>query len=181
MRIAISGTHFSGKSTLVDFLSQKLTAYEVFEEPYFILEEAGIEFSDPPAIEDFEEQMECSVDLVKNSPESSLFDRSPIDFLAYAMAISELTNEDFDQDYWVSQIEDALSSIDVIVFTPIETPDRIKVPGSEDKELRSLVDEKLRELVLEDSLGLLKKIKTLEVHGSLDDRVKMVLQFLDAN
>ena len=95
MRIAISGTHFSGKSTLVEALSQRLPKYEVFEEPYFLLEEEGHDFSDPPSVEDFETQMEYSVDLIISSPQDSLFDRCPIDFFAYALAISEQTGEDF--------------------------------------------------------------------------------------
>ncbi len=180
MRIAISGTQFSGKSTLLEELSGKMPKYEIFEEPYFLLEEEGQEFSDPPTIEDFEVQMEYSVDLILSSPEKSLFDRCPIDFLAYALAISELTGEGFDKDLWIDkEIVHALSKIDFLIYTPIESPDRIQVPRSEDLDLRTLVDEKLRELIIDDSLGLLKDIKVIEATGSVQNRVKTVLDSLN--
>ena len=46
MRIAISGTHFSGKSTLVEALSEALPQYTIVEEPYYLLQEEGHEFAE---------------------------------------------------------------------------------------------------------------------------------------
>lgn len=57
MRIAISGTHFSGKSTLVSSLLKQLPSYVSVGEPYHLLEEEGYGFSDPPSVEDFEQQL----------------------------------------------------------------------------------------------------------------------------
>ena len=87
MRIAVSGTHFSGKSTLVSALEKKLEGYSAMDEPYFLLEQEGYNFSDPPVVEDFEEQFWYCLDLIEESGPKTLFDRSPLDFLAYAMAI----------------------------------------------------------------------------------------------
>lgn len=61
MRIAISGTHFSGKSTLIATLLKQFPNFTSVEEPYVLLEEQGYEFSNPPSIEDFEQQLEFSV------------------------------------------------------------------------------------------------------------------------
>ena len=55
MRIAFSGAHFTGKTSLIEALSKKFKSYEVFEEPYYVMEEDGYEFSDPPSVDDFEE------------------------------------------------------------------------------------------------------------------------------
>jgi uridine kinase len=46
VRIAISGTHFSGKSTLVGGLSDALPTYSIVEEPYVLLAEEGYEFAE---------------------------------------------------------------------------------------------------------------------------------------
>lgn len=45
MRIVISGTHFSGKSTLVEALPDALPQYTTIEEPYHLLQEEGYEFA----------------------------------------------------------------------------------------------------------------------------------------
>ena len=175
MRIAFSGTHFSGKSSLIEALSEEFPQYEVFDEPYWILSDLGHHFSDPPTIEEFQEQLECSINLIKQSSGNTLFDRSPIDFLGYALAIAEEHSEEFDHEKWVSQIEKPLSSLDLIVFLPIENPDRIPLPYSEDKHLRLLVDEKLKELILEDPYKIMNT-EILEVTGTLNQRIKKIKQ-----
>src|SRR5215471_6706048 len=96
MRIAISGAHRTGKTTLVAALSELLPAYEVVDEPYRVLEEYGHEFSDPPSVEDFEQQLRTSIELVSAAPADALLDRCPLDFIAYLQAI----DDDFDIDDW---------------------------------------------------------------------------------
>lgn len=84
MRIAISGTHYSGKTTLIAALLKQLPGYTALAEPYRLLEEEGYVFSDPPSLEDFEEQFAYSIELIRQSGPNTLFDRSPFDFLVYA-------------------------------------------------------------------------------------------------
>jgi hypothetical protein len=169
MRIAFSGTHYTGKSSLIKALHKELPEYEVFEEPYWILSEMGRIFFHPPTVEEFEQQLDCSIDLIKKSSKNALFDGSPIDFLAYAMVISD----EFYSGEWEAKIAKAMKSLDLVVFLPIENPDRILIPASEDKDLRSMVDEKPRELILEDSLEIVTT-KVLEVKGSLSERLKQI-------
>ena len=179
MRIVVSGTHFSGKTTLINAISTKLRDYEIVEEPYAVLEESGYDFSDPPSIEDFKQQLKCSTELIMNSPKKAIFDRSPIDFLAYALVKAEEDHDQCDMESWQTKIETAISEIDILVFLPIEYPDAIQLPKSEDQKLRSLVDEKLKELILDDSLGFLKDTDVLEVSGSLQNRINLILKFLE--
>jgi predicted ATPase len=140
MRIAISGTHLSGKSALLRALQKELPKFEVFDEPYWMLSELGREFSDPPTIEEFEEQLDYSIELIEQSPVNALFDRCPIDFLGYSRVIAEETSDEFDQEVWEAKIGEALTYLDLIVFLPIETPDLIALPESEDKYFRIQVD-----------------------------------------
>ena len=57
MRVAFSGTHRTGKTTLVEAVSNLMPTYEVVDEPYRVLEESGYELSDPPSVEDYEQQL----------------------------------------------------------------------------------------------------------------------------
>ncbi len=174
MRIAVSGTHFSGKSTLIASLLKQLPHYRAVEEPYILLEEQGYEFSNPPSIEDFELHLHCSIRTILESGSCTLFDRCPFDFLAYAIALGNPV----DIEDWVLKMEDAIQFLDLIVFIPIESRDRIYIPPSEDSELRRNVDENLQDMLLDDSLGILENIEILEITGSLEKRVKMVISKL---
>ena len=98
MRIAISGTHFSGKSTLIATLLKQFPNFTSVEEPYILLEEQGYKFSNPPSVEDFEQQLEFSVRSIMESRNNTFFDRCPLDCLAYALALGEV-----DVERWVQK------------------------------------------------------------------------------
>ena len=66
----------------------------------------------------------------------------------------------------------ALERLDLIVFVPVEN--RIPVPASEDLRLRANVDNLLQEMILEDSLGMLEHVETLEVMGGVSKREEMI-------
>jgi hypothetical protein len=168
MRVAFSGTHRTGKTTLVAAVSELAPTYEVIDEPYRVLEESGHEFSDPPSVEDFEQQLRTSIELVMAAPAHALLDRCPLDFVAYLEAIDPA----FEIDNWLDEIRDAIAHLDLIIFVPIEAPDRIAVPEHEDRGLRRRVDQRLQELVLDDALNL--DAAMLEVSGGLDERVRQV-------
>src|SRR5688500_670140 len=117
MRIAISGTHRAGKSTLAAGLSAALPKHQVVGEPSYLLEEDGHEFADPPSVEDFELQLERSIECVEQSGANVIFDRCPADFLGYL-----LTHPDadlFDLADWLPRIQAAVEKLDLIVFVPI--------------------------------------------------------------
>ena len=172
MRIAVSGTHRAGKSTLVRDLAEQLPGYRVVDEPYRLLEEEGFEFSDPPALEDWVEQLRRSLEELEDDSPNLLLDRSPVDLLAYA-----LTHEDHDAldlDEWLPRVRESLKTLDLVVFVPLERPDRIPLGPGEDAGLRAAVDRELSELLLEDSLGL--ELEVLSVEGSRKDRLAQVLR-----
>jgi predicted ATPase len=177
MRIAVSGTHFSGKSTLVEELSRLLPNYLTVEEPYHLLVDEGHELSDPPSIEDFELQLKRSIEILEEDEPDVLFDRCPADLLAYLLTHEE--SDAFDLERWLPRVQAAVETLDLIVFLPVERRDRIPLPTSEDAEFRMLVDEKLREILLESSFGF--DVDVLEVTGPLDERVRQVMTYLRSN
>src|SRR5262245_14398118 len=93
MRIAVSGAHGGGKSTLVADLAAQLPTYEVLQEPYYALLEQGVAFPDlrtPETSEDFELQLERSIKmLVTHSGSDVLFDRCPADYFAYLASLGD--------------------------------------------------------------------------------------------
>jgi len=171
MRIAVSGTHFSGKSSLVEALSEALPQYATVEEPYNQLQDEGYEFAELPAIEDFELQLERSIENLNESMPNVIFDRCPVDILGYLLAHADV--EAFDLDAWLPRIQTAVSKLDLVVLLSIEEPDRIVLPVSQDAVYRQRVDEILKEITLENSFGL--DVDVLEVSGDMQMRVAQVL------
>ncbi|MGC1456486.1 MAG: AAA family ATPase [Nitrospirota bacterium] len=171
MRIAISGTHFSGKSTLVEALSEVLPHYTAIEEPYYLLAEEGYEFAELPSLEDFEHMLERSIENLVESVQNVIFDRCPADILGYLLTHADA--EAFDLEKWLPRVKTALRKLDLIVFLSIEKPDRIVLPLSQDAAYRLRVDEEFQELILGDSFDF--EVDVLEVTGSPQARLERVL------
>ena len=171
MRIAVSGTHFSGKSTLVEALSEALPQYTTIDEPYHLLQEEGYEFAEMPSIEDFELQLERSIESMDEIAPNIIFDRCPADILGYLLSHTDV--EAFDLEEWLPRVQTAIRKLDLLVFLPIEEPDRIVLPLSQDAAYRQRVDEKLKEMILENSFDL--EVDVMEVTGSPKTRVELVL------
>lgn len=170
MRIAISGSHLVGKTTLAEALAEALPSYEFVPEPYHLLEEDGHEFGEMPSIDDFERQLERACHCVEESGPNVVFDRCPLDIVGYLH-----THEDaaeFDLEKWMPRIREHVAALDAIVFVPIEEPDRVAVPRSQAR-LRAAVDAVLRDIVLNDAYEL--EMDVIEVTGSLGTRLRQVM------
>jgi predicted ATPase len=176
MRIAVTGTHRVGKSTLIEALEDRLAEYRAVDEPYLLLEEEGYEFASPPCLEDFLEQLRRSMELLEDEEgaRNVLFDRCPLDFLGYLLTHEE--SESFDLEEWLARIRSTLQTLDLVVFVPIEERDRIQLPAHEDPEQRVAVDEKLAWMLLDNPFEL--GVEVLPVHGSRTARVTQVLERL---
>jgi uridine kinase len=88
MRIAISGTHCMGKTTLIQDFLKIHPEYTHEVEPYYQLQEKhGIEFFQDPTLEDFLEQLDYIIERLHlhAGQANVIFDRCPIDFMAYSM------------------------------------------------------------------------------------------------
>lgn len=175
MKIAVAGSHRVGKSTLVEELAGSLPGYRTVDEPYHLLEEEGHELAEVPAVEDFELQLERSIECITEEQGDVLFDRCPADIMAYL-----LTHDDadaFDPGEWLPRVRAAIELLDLIVYVPIEDPDRIPVARS-DAAWRARVDEQLRAILLDDPWDLAPSV--LEVNGAPRDRARQVLAHLGA-
>lgn len=174
MRIAISGSHGTGKSTLIDVLSPALRCFEKVEEPYCLLTAEGHVFADPPNIDDFEQFLERSLGLLSApGPKDILFDRCPADYLAYLVALRKPSPNSLATT--LRDVRDALRTVDLVVYVPIERPDRIPA-GGELVRLRQRVDALLREMLIDDDWGF--GVQALEVRGTPEQRARNVEEHL---
>lgn len=129
MRVAVSGTHRAGKSTLVEDLAERLRGHRVL-------------------------------------------DRCPLDLVAYARVSED--GDSLDLEEWMPRIRDAMETLHLVVFVPIEEPDRIRVGSGEDAGLRAAVDRELAAMLVDDALGL--ELEVVTVEGSRPERVAQVLR-----
>lgn len=166
MKIAIAGAHRVDKTTLAEKLLEYFSDYELRPEPYYELEELGHVFSETPNIDDFIEQLEYSIKQISMSEDKVIFDRCPVDLLAYMQATSESNGI----ESFYHRVQNVIKEIDLLVFVPIENPDLISCPKSELPELRHQVNEILNEWIWDFD------IETIEVTGTLSARTNQVIK-----
>jgi hypothetical protein len=171
MKIAISGTHCVGKSTLIDafLLAHPDFAHE--PEPYEALEEDyGESFAAEPTAEDFRRQLEYNIErLEQYGPDDRvIYERCPVDYLAYMFAVADLGRVREASGVLENALvmaREAMRHLDIIVFLSADGIS-IDVPEAEDLELRSAVDARLESILLTDELGLFKSGHPLILEAS---------------
>jgi predicted ATPase len=177
MRVGISGTHGTGKTTLAQALCAHLPGHVLAEELYYLLEEEGYEFSFPPSLEDYRALLARSVRslAMPPMPPGVVFDRTPLDYLAY-MAASGANPED---EADAAALRPALASLDLLVITLITPETEQVLPTADMPRLRTQMNDALLELVYDNPLNAWGDIPVLELNGPLDSRLKTVLTALN--
>lgn len=172
--IAVSGTHCSGKTTLIEDFLAAHPDYEYEPEPYeWLDEDARAE----PEAEDFYRQLEVSVERLQSHGRGAkvIAERSPLDFLAYLLALEDLRRSPRDCERIASAVElvtEGLSHLDVLVIVPLDG--RIEAPESEDLELREAMNERLLELVTSDPYEFFRNEKPRVVWSAVAQATAVV-------
>src|SRR6267154_4682366 len=124
MRVGISGTHGTGKTTLAGGLCARLPGHVIADEPYYLLEEEGYEFGFPPSLEDYRALLARSVQSLSSPPllPAVIFDRTPLDYLVYMAAIGA----DPADEVGAAALRSSFASLDLLVITVI-TPETEQV------------------------------------------------------
>ena len=180
MRIAISGTHCCGKSTLIDEFLRAHPNYVHEPEPYEVLQgDYGEAFAAEPCAEDFYRQLEFNVSRLRHYAfgERVIFERGPVDFLAYMLALKDLRRDEDAlrvADASLEMVTDAIQFLDVIVFLPAGYAGGALMPDSEDPKLRSAVDSRLAGILTDDEFGLfgVERPLVLEATGTTAQRLQ---------
>ena len=168
MRIAVSGTHGVGKSTLIDEFLSMQPEFTHEPEPYTVLvEDFGEEFSDEPNMEDFRRQLDFNIDrLRQHAPgEKVIYERCPVDFLAYVDALEPGSVEAL-----LGPVAKAMQNLDLIVYLPLDKDQTLE---SEYPKLQKAVDRRLSKILLDDELGIIST-PVVEAKGSTAQRLRVV-------
>jgi predicted ATPase len=173
MRIGISGTHGTGKTTLAEALCVRLPGHITADEPYYLLEEAGYEFEFPPSVDDYRAMLTRSIQSLRSPPllRAVVFDRTPLDYFAYLAA----TAADAERATDAAAVRSAVASLDLLVLTVITPETEQALPTPEMPRLRTAMNDALLEIVYNDPLDLCRDVPVLVLDGPLDDRLSMVL------
>jgi predicted ATPase len=168
MRVAVSGTHGVGKSTLIDEFLRRHPEFVHEPEPYTVLvEDLGEEFSAEPCVEDFVRQLEFNIDrLQQHTPEENvIYERCPVDFFAYIHILDRQTAESL-----LESVSKAMQHLDLIVYLPLE------VTTDEFPKLQRAVDRKLRSIFREDQF-----VSIVEAEGATDHRLSTLENAISLN
>lgn len=180
MRIAISGTHFMGKSTLIEDFIKKHPEYRSESEPYYKLQDENrSEQSLEPSLETFLEQLDYSINQLNHcaNEQSIIFDRCPVDFVAYALCGLDQESIDINEreiSERFSDIKEALDNLDLIVFLPIDNESSIEYT-EDNPAYRQAVDRYFKQLYRDDIYDIFPRYdhpRIVEISGDRSVRVK---------
>jgi hypothetical protein len=174
MRVGVSGAHGTGKTTLVAELCLHLAGHVPVDEPYYLLEEEGYEFGFPPSLDDYRAQLRCSLRVLRSAAPRVVFDRTPLDFLAYLAALGASVEDEADP----SVVRSALAGLDLLIVTPVtpETERMLPRPGM--LRLRETMNGAMLDLLSSDPLEAWGDVPVIELSGPLDGRLEAVLAAL---
>ena len=192
MRIAVSGTHSVGKSTFVwDFIKTH-PEYKREEEPYRALRDIyPIKFGKDATNFCNGIQLYYNLNRVKqyhSATDNVIFDRCPIDYIAYSMYASRYKKTDMTEKFITSLIEpiiESMSFLDAIIFISVNEkhPVLIEDDGIRliDPSYRSEVDHDLKEIYFNQLFDVMPRKNSprlIELWGSREERVKKLNELL---
>ena len=168
MRIAVSGTHGAGKSTLIDEFLRRHPEFIHEPEPYTVMVgDLGEEFSAEPCVEDFRRQLEFNIERLSQygADENVIYERCPVDFVAYIHALDPKSAEEL-----LDSITEAMQQLDLIVYLPFDATNAT----DEFPKLQRAVDQGLSAIFREDEFGIMSSTNAhvVEAKGPTDQRLR---------
>jgi len=184
VRIVVSGTHASGKSTLISDFSLRHPEFTVLADPFDLIDEEA-SARDPRT---FAAQLRITADRLLGDDASAgpdadvIAERGPLDFLAYLVALADLDEGALDEEFVeraVARTAAALRTVDLLVVLPLAPGDVIEVGEEEDPELRDAMNDALLDLL--DDPALLGSTPTVtEITGTPEVRSALLERAVEA-
>ncbi|KXC05544.1 AAA family ATPase [Microbacterium hominis] len=148
MRIVVSGTHASGKSTVISDFARRHPEFTVLPDPFELIDE----MSDTPSAASFAAQLRVAADRLTDRPHRGplIAERGPLDFLAYLLALAEIGEARIDRgtlERATQLTSEALETLDLLAVIPLAASAPIHVGPDEHLELRQVTDDILMELI----------------------------------
>mgnify|MGYP001411124803 CR=1 FL=1 len=178
MIVVISGTHASGKSTLISDFVDAHPEFEVLPDPFELLDDADVE----PGTDSFFAQLQVAAARLTEPSHGvhRIAERGPLDFLAYLDALVTLRRPTHSPELFTRGLEitaDAMARVDLLVLLPLTQADTIDVPDDEDPELRTATNDSLLELT--DDPDLVGDATVIEIVGSPSSRLAQLEQAIE--
>jgi predicted ATPase len=170
MRIVVSGTHASGKSTLISDFVMRHPGYTVFSDPFDLLDETW----DTPGFASFARQLRLTADRLLSDERAVdvIAERGPLDFLAYLLALNELTGDAVSRELLVRATEltsRALRTAQLLVVLPLDDRHRLVHDFDEHSELRQAMNAVLLDLI--DDPDIVGELNIVELAGDRTERL----------
>lgn len=169
MRIVVSGTHASGKSTLVADFAARHPEFTVLPDPFELLDETW----DVLGASMFAAQLRIAATRLDPDADAAVIaERGLVDFLAYLLALDELdggvARELLERSAAITRA--AMAHVDLLVVLPLTEADAIGVGADEHLELRHAMNGILLDLV-EDPDVIGDHAAVVEITGDRDRRL----------
>lgn len=135
MRIAISGTGNSGKTTIVKSFLHTWTNYSTPDKTYReVIKEENLSHSSKTSIDTQNKILDFMVKQVEEYDKESkvVFDRCPLDNIAYTLWCNEKNKEDFTKDFVTKQIglmKESMRHLDIIFLCRFDPTQQIVDDG----------------------------------------------------
>ncbi|MBN9194747.1 MAG: AAA family ATPase [Microbacterium sp.] len=168
MRIVVSGTHASGKSTLIGDFAARHPDWRVLPDPFELVDEAP---DRPDAGVFFRQVQIAAARLIEPGSGHLIAERGPLDFLAYLDALDALGRPERSRELFrrgIPLTARATAHADLLVLLPLDATDP-GGPDDEDPELRAAMDAALLELA--DDPDLVGDTEIVEITGDRDARL----------
>ena len=195
MRIAISGSHSLGKSTVVNDWVAKHPGFTREEEPYRALSLHGpyeILFRDQSTKLHNGIQLYYNISRVHRycaPSDDVIFDRAPVDYIAYSQYTANQGSSDIDDAFVESMIpavRESLDRLDILAFVPKSQvgPVEMQADGIRpiDHEYRDEVDAIFKQIYREGRFGVMPHKNPphfVELFGARQQRLDQLQKAID--
>jgi len=157
VRVAVSGSHGTGKSTLIAAFVDLRPEYRYEPEAYETLaDDIPLTSSEGPSPEGLRSLLDFTIAAISERSEACVvFERSPIDYLAYASACRDAWSGPTTREFLaaaVPAVRTSLRHLDLIALLPVS--DAVRARPDEDERFRKRVDERLRRALIDDDFDL---------------------------
>ena len=143
MRIAISGTSNTGKTTLINSFLQKWPTYSTPELTYRdIIVSENLKHSSKSSTNTQDKIIEFMLEQVKDKSKTAddnvIYDRCPLDALAYSMWCNSKGYEGFDTDYiqnQINEVKESMRYLDLIFLCKFDESIPVVDDGTRDTDI----------------------------------------------
>jgi hypothetical protein len=154
MRVAVSGSHSTGKSTLIAAFIARRPGYTYEPEAFETLADDMDLISSGPTLEALQSLVHYTAAELARHPSGArvIHERSPVDYLAYAAVSREGRSKSEAAAFFAAclpVVRRAVRDLDLIVLLPASATGPIRARPGENGRLRRRVDRRLRRSLID--------------------------------